>query len=423
VVERQISHFLTYVLARERVMRNARSGRWPFAAVVGAGVVLICLLLVALHPPRVAALQVGPLSPVSQGIDHNWTEVNASSEVSAVNQTICGAGDGNWIVGGNPYKSSFQLQLTSLPPGALITSVDLTVCYGDDNAMIDGFERITPFVRMGISEYDGTGLTSPGTTPVTSTQSFPVPSSGVLEVGVQDHGFLAQSRLRVYAIWAVVHYAPPPTASMAISLSGGTPPFGSGDQFDLVIDVSVGGGGSSSLALHTMWDPSLLMILSATTTQGSCLTAFGSFSCGFATSVQIRAHMSVPASSACEVLLDTQVSSLGSVTGANVATAQTTVPLNDGCATPTPTPTTTPRPTFTPTPTTAVSPSPSPSASASALPSASSSATGTSSPTSSSATSSPMTGGGAATSTPTPPTPGSAGMRKYRLRAMVVARD
>src|SRR5690349_18585591 len=109
-------------------MKSRRSGRSARVAAIGALVVGVCLLLAALHPSTVAALQVGPVSPVSQGIDQNWTPVNAADEVSAVNETTCGAGDGDWIVGGNPYKSSFQLQLSALPPGALITSVDLTLC-------------------------------------------------------------------------------------------------------------------------------------------------------------------------------------------------------------------------------------------------------------------------------------------------------
>lgn len=160
----------------------------------------VCLLALTAQRPA-HALVSGVLSPSAQGLDSNWTPVNAADEVSSVNQTSCSGSDGNWIVGGNPYKSSFQLPLSSLPSGALVTSVDLTLCYGDDNASADGFETIIPFVRMAGGEYKGSALHSPGNmTPLSNTQTINIPSSGVLEVGVQDTGFLAQSRLRVYAI-------------------------------------------------------------------------------------------------------------------------------------------------------------------------------------------------------------------------------
>jgi hypothetical protein len=376
--------------------------------------------LFALHTPTARALQVGPVSPVSQGNDSNWTEHNAPNEVSAVNQTTCGAGDGNWITGGNPYKSSYQLQLTSLPPGALVTSVDLTLCYSDDNATVDGFETIIPFVRMAGGEYKGTALHSPGNmTPVTNTQTFNIPSSGVLEVGVQDTGYLAQSRLRVYAIWAVVHYSSPPSVTVALSVSGGTQPYEPGELFDWVIDVTVSPPGFASIALAGMFDASVITDFQTTTSQGTCTVGLGNFGCGFSTSVQIRAHMGARVSPACETVLQVHVSSLGTVTGANLADGQTVLAVDAGCVPPTPTSTATNSPTatgtatLTPTRTSAATASPT-STGTSALP--------TSTPTgpTGASTSTPTAGGGTPTATPTVP-PLSA--RPFRLRGMEIARD
>ena len=394
-------------------MRGFGSTR-PVVAIAFAVLVFGVFLTLTALAPTASALQVGPVSPISQGIDSNWTPHNAPNQLSAVSQTTCGAGDGNWITGAKPYKSSFRLQLASLPPGALVTSVDLTLCYSDDDATIDGFETIIPFVRMGISEYKGAALHGSGSTaPVTNTQSFNVPSSGVLEVGVQDTGYLAHSRLRVYAIWAVVHYSPPPTVSLAVSLSGGTQPYELSELFDVVIDVTVSNPGLASLAVAGTFNPTVLTNFATTTTQGTCTIGLGVFTCGFSNSVQIRAKMGARVSPACDTVVDIHVSALGTVTGPNVADAHVPLTVNAGCVPATPTPTPTPSPSPTPTPTTA-SPTSSPSPTASTA-SATPTATITPSPTAS-------VGTPTVTATPTT-TPGSGGALQFHLRGMFVARD
>lgn len=303
--------------------------------------------------------------------------------------------------------------MATLPPGALVTSVDLTLCYSDDNATVDGFETIIPFVRMAGGEYKGSALHSPGSmAPVTNTQSFNVPSFGVLEVGVQDTGFLAQSRLRVYAIWAVIHYSPPPTVSLAVSLSGGTQPYELGELFDWVIDVTVSPPGVATLVVTGTFDPAVLTNFTTSTTQGSCTTGLGNFGCGFSTSVQVRAKMGARVSRACETLLQVHVSASGTVTGANVAQTQIPIAVNAGCVPPTPTPSPSPPPNPSPTPTATASPSSSPSPSATATATI---ATNTPSATQSA---------GTPTATPTPtPTPGPGVALKFHLRAMILARD
>lgn len=400
-----------------------------FLAAVAFGVSLL-----ALGGSRTAlANTTGQLIPTGQGYYSGWNESGGGSEVAAIDDGTCGTGDGFWITGqyNTQQYSSYTLDLSSVPFNAPIRDLAVTVCYSDADGT-DLLQTVTPFIRVAGSDTMGAGIDPKGSTAIQSvTQHFYATGwlrTTPVEIGLRDVGFIG--RVKVWAMWAVATYDPPPTFTMEnTTLAGVAPPYAQGQTFDWQSVVNISEINSYQAELVQTWDNSVF----GTAVTGSCSgpgivhcsggsqfkCTFGSYGKGTYTCyvrLQVKSAEACSSQSSITVNLNTPE---GLVL---VLQAQPTVSLNGGCSTPTPMPTATLAATSAPTSTTisatATGSSPSPTGT-SALP--------TSTPTGTSASNSTTTPG-ATTPTPTPtatptPTGTPSGPRPFKLRTLQLARD
>ena len=175
---------------------------------------LVALAASGQEPAR--ATTTGQLIPYAQALHSSWNQNAGPSEVAAIDDGVCGAGDGLYITGFQA-KSSYLVDLSgpgNVPPGgSIIKSVDVTVCYSDDDSS-DLSQAFAPFIRITTQDIFGSVIDPHGSTAIVSaTQHFDIPDQQLIElemaIGVDDRGFFG--RTRVYAIWATVEYGPPNT--------------------------------------------------------------------------------------------------------------------------------------------------------------------------------------------------------------------
>ena len=373
----------------------------------------------------------GILVPVSQGYYSGWNESGGGSEVAAIDDGTCGAGDGFWITGQyyTNQSSSYTLDLSSVPFNAPIRDLAVTVCYSDADGT-DLLQTVTPFVRVAGADTPGTGIDPKGSTTMQSTTQHFYATGWLrttpVEIGLKDVGFIG--RVKVHAMWAVATYDPPPTFTMEnTTLAGVAPPYPQGQTFDWQSVVTISQTNSYPAELIHTWDPAVFGTAVTASYSGpgvmhcsggsqlSC--TFGSYVKGtftFYVRLQVKSAEACSSQSSITVNLNTPE---GPVL---VLQAHPTVSLNGGCATPTPTATATSPATSAPTSATT---------SASSIPTATgTSALSTSTPTSTgttgSNTSTTTPGTGTATPTATPTSTGTPSVPKpYHLRAMELARD
>lgn len=150
------------------------------------------------------------LIPTGNGYQENWG--GGLSDINDDNSAGCG-GDSDYIYEGlSTDRAMFNIDTSSVPPGSIITSVEVRVCYSDSSVSgINGTFRT-------VGRIDGSNTNGPevsagsSTTPQQLTHNIDIPNTlktaaTDLEVGVQKTDSDG-SYLRVYSINAVVHYEP-----------------------------------------------------------------------------------------------------------------------------------------------------------------------------------------------------------------------
>ena len=389
------------------------------AAILGLG-----LFLLNAGSATVAHGATVNLVPTSEpGTQNFWVSNTGGDKVQAVNEGNCSPGDADWITGNNATSDSFEIRYPFEPYSA-ISSIQLFVCYGDDNSS-DDFQALT--VDAHTDAYTDTfslnakGNMTPTTYSKTWTFSGRQSYHSSLRFTLTDHGFLASSRTRVYAMWAVVTYEPPPPPTITIQ-DAGSPPYSVGQPLAFNLDVTLFSS-SRQLDLVTTWDPKVLLLTSPvfSPTFGGCPGYLGKLTCTITMytggTFLSTIRMQVLSADACEASLSASL--IDHVSGATVASSSDTVSLNGGCSTPTATPTDTATPTATSTP-------PSSTSTTTTSPTSPTAPTTTTS-TTATATNSTTATGTATTPTPTPspsPTPTPAGGSLHnKLRAAFLARD
>lgn len=382
------------------------------------------------HPAHGATS--GNLVPTEESGSSNYWSANTGDKVQAVNEGSCSSNDSDWITG--PYGSSntFRAPYPYPQRSTIIKSIELFVCYGANTAG-DGFEALTVYLgsyaladKSNAFDLNPHGVVAPVL--ASKKWDFPgtTPSLDEYQVfGVTDHGFLALSRTRVYAIWAVVTYELPPPITVSledVGFQGSVSPYAAGQKFIALINLSLNGT-VNAMDLVMTWDHTVVSFVTVSQSfyYDKCMSTTTDFHCTFkpyalgdsSTPIQLQ----VISPTACTVSMTVTLSDHGS--GATLATASDSAALNGGC----PSPTTAPSPT--PTSMSSVSPTstvPSPSATATATgtlaPSATIPVAPTSTPTSAGSTT-PVP-----TSTPTPSATVPPGVNlKFRLRGISLASD
>ncbi len=164
--------------------------------------------------PADAASPAGPLDPIGNSTTHfawtgGYTDVNDYDEV---NDTCVDGTDTTYISSStNNARSSFTIDLSDVPNGAKITSVDVTVCHVRQTGNAPA--NFKPFVRLDGTDEDGGNILANATTHKVDYQEVGVPDtikSGAttMEVGVV-HNQSQVKEIRVYQISASVNYLEP----------------------------------------------------------------------------------------------------------------------------------------------------------------------------------------------------------------------
>jgi hypothetical protein len=164
--------------------------------------------------------QSGTLLPSAQGNYTAWT--NGVSVIDESNNPSCSSSD-SIISTGNNTRESVRVNLSSIPDGATISSVQVQV-WDVANSSTGGTYQ--PFVRVGTTDTQGgtnTASSNNGCTQRNQTvdiTDFTKTSSSVLEVGVLKTGASgsAANIVRVGAIRAVVTYSVPASCTIGVQL-------------------------------------------------------------------------------------------------------------------------------------------------------------------------------------------------------------
>jgi|GEM_PF-2152523 len=208
------------------------------------------------------AASTGTLVPIADGFNNSWSDAPSDGDDwQDLTEGSCAA-DSDYIFGSGGVRSSFDLDESTIPDGHVITRVDVTVCYSDNNSGggSNDDERITPYVRVANTDTSGSTFSFGGsTTPTSTTQQIAInhtKSSGTdLEIGVESTG---GSTVRVYAIWAVVQHelqAPDIIATKtarvgANEVSSVTQPT---DSFNWRIEVKNAGNAAAEFPAGSVW--------------------------------------------------------------------------------------------------------------------------------------------------------------------------
>jgi hypothetical protein len=207
--------------------------------------------------------QTGTLYPVGNGNYSQWT--GSYSDVNEIGTPSCSSNN-SVIESTNNDRESFNVDLSAVPNGATITSVDIT-SYDRPDSSAGGTYKT--FVRMGATNTDAAATltsASPGGSSSAcnsgKTQNISLPAtvksaSTALEIGVIkiNTGGSTNNAVRVGALRAVVNYTNPVTGSMSVALAYNGSSYTTSKSFSLTSTESVSNS-TSDLWGRSSWSPS-----------------------------------------------------------------------------------------------------------------------------------------------------------------------
>lgn len=198
-------------------------GNFGFSIPVGATIQGIQVTTEAKISGSVSPTNTATLYPQNDGNYSSWN--GGATDVDETGTPSCSSGD-YVSTGTNNARSSFTLNISSIPDGSTINNVAITASDRGDSSSGGTYRT---FIRLNGNNTDAAAsLTTTSTSGCTTraaqtiTPAATVKNSGtILEIGVIkiNSGGSSNNTVRVGAVNAVVNYTPPSTGSLAVALS------------------------------------------------------------------------------------------------------------------------------------------------------------------------------------------------------------
>lgn len=229
----------------------------------GATITGIAVTTEAKISGSVSATNTGTLYPQNDGNYRSWN--GGANDIDETGAPSCSSGD--YISTNNSNaRSSFTLDLSSIPNGSTINSIAITPSdRGDSNA---GGTYKT-FVRVNGSNTDAAATLTAGSASGCVTRTAQTISLGLtkssgtsVEIGVLkiNSGGSSNNTVRVGALNAVINYTPPSGGALAITLSSNGGSSWTGTTRNTTVDatesVDAPSGNSSTDLWGRSWAPS-----------------------------------------------------------------------------------------------------------------------------------------------------------------------
>ena len=113
---------------------HRRRCRWLAFTGLTVGAAAVLFGLTPDHQRSALAATTSLLVPIAQGAEANWTQNSGPTEVGAVGEGACRAFDTSYVTGSYLLDSTYKVDTSAIPEGAALTSVDVTICYADNDS-------------------------------------------------------------------------------------------------------------------------------------------------------------------------------------------------------------------------------------------------------------------------------------------------